>query len=78
MELIAAFTQPDQLIYDPFAGACTTIMAAHNLDRIGYACEIEPQYCDLSVDRLQRHIGQSAVNQHGVAFDKIRLPFLVC
>jgi DNA modification methylase len=35
------------LAYDPFVGSGTTVIAAEQLNRICYAMEIEPAYCDV-------------------------------
>jgi DNA modification methylase len=48
-------------VYDPFAGSGSTLIAAHNLSRRCYAMEIDPGYCDVIVDRWERHTGLAAV-----------------
>jgi DNA modification methylase len=42
------------LVLDCFCGSGSTMVAAHQLDRICYAVEIEPRYCQLTVDRMLR------------------------
>lgn len=39
-------------VYDPFCGSGTTLVAAHQLDRIGFACEIDPGYVAVTLERL--------------------------
>lgn len=56
-----AYTDPGDVVYDPFMGAGTTIIAAHREGRIGYGCEISPKYCDLICTRYQRITGQLPV-----------------
>lgn len=41
-----------QLIYEPFAGSGTTLVACEQTGRIGYGMEIEPKYCAVSLERL--------------------------
>ena len=36
-----------ELVYDPFLGSGTTIMAAEQTGRVCYGMEIEPKYCDV-------------------------------
>ena len=36
-----------ELVYDPFLGSGTTIMAAEQTGRVCYGIEIEPKYCDV-------------------------------
>jgi hypothetical protein len=40
--MIANNSRPGELVYDPFCGSGSTILAAHQLGRIGYGCEIDP------------------------------------
>jgi len=48
------------LIYDPFLGSGTTLIAAEQLDRKCYGLEIEPRYCDVIVERWQNLTGKKA------------------
>jgi DNA modification methylase len=50
--MIANSTRIGELIYDPFAGSGSTIVAAHQLGRIGYGCEIDPGYVAVTLERL--------------------------
>ena len=52
---------PAGIVYDPFAGSGTTILAADKLNKACYAMELEPAYCDIVIDRWQRQTGQQAV-----------------
>jgi DNA modification methylase len=50
--MIANSSRPDDLVYDPFCGSGSTIIAAHQLGRVGYGCEIDPGYLAVSLERL--------------------------
>jgi DNA modification methylase len=50
--LIANSSLPGELIYDPFCGSGSTIIAAHQLGRIGFGCEIDPGYLAVELERL--------------------------
>ncbi len=67
MELVAEqmgdSTKPGELVYDPFLGSGTTLIAAEQLGRVCYGMEIEPRYCDVIVDRWQMMTGQKAKRQ---------------
>ena len=49
---------PGTSILDPFAGSCTTGVAAWNLGRKAMLCEISEEYCELGAKRLDRVISQ--------------------
>lgn len=40
------------LVYEPFAGSGSTYVAAHQLGRRCFGLEIEPLYCQVTIDRL--------------------------
>lgn len=52
--------QPGDVIYDPFLGSGTTIIAAEQLDRICVGLELDPAYCDVVVERWQQLTGGKA------------------
>jgi len=39
-------------VYDPFCGTGTTLLAAHQLGRVGYGVEIDPGYVAITLERL--------------------------
>jgi len=46
------------LLYEPFGGSGSTMMAAHQLGRKCYAIELDPKYCDVIVKRYERFTGK--------------------
>jgi len=50
-----------EIVYDPFLGSGTTLIAAEQLGRKCYGMEISPQYCDVIVKRWENLTGQKAV-----------------
>lgn len=42
------------IVFDPFAGAGSTMIAAHRMGRRGYGVELSPRYCDVIAERYQR------------------------
>jgi DNA modification methylase len=49
------------LVFDPFGGSGTTLIAAENTGRTAALLELDPKYVDVIVERWQRLTGQSAV-----------------
>jgi DNA modification methylase len=39
-------------VYDPFLGSGTTMVAAHQLNRVCYGIELNPKYCQIIIDRM--------------------------
>lgn len=49
---IRLFTEPGDLVLDPFAGSGSTLAAAHKLERRAIGLELNPEYCALMRERL--------------------------
>ena len=58
---IRAFSDPGDVIADPFLGSGTVLVAAALLDRIGYGTELSPAYCDVVVRRAMAALNCTAV-----------------
>jgi DNA modification methylase len=59
-EAIDKTTHKQNLVYDPFLGSGTTLIAAEQLVRKCYGMEISPQYCDVIVKRWETLTGKKA------------------
>lgn len=58
---VKAFSDPGDVVFDPFLGSGTTMAAAQVLDRSGYGCEISPGYCDVILRRIEQLAGAEPV-----------------
>lgn len=71
-EIIAAFTDPGDVVYEPFGGSGTTILAAEQLGRAARAMELQPKYADVAAIRWQRFTGRQAIRESdGKPFDAL-------
>jgi DNA modification methylase len=48
------------VVFDPFAGSGTSMVAAEQTERVCVALEVSPAFCDVIVDRWQRLTGGKA------------------
>jgi DNA modification methylase len=60
-DLIQNFCEKDKLVFDPFLGSGTTLIAAEQLGRTCYGIDIEPRYVDVAVKRWENLTGRKAV-----------------
>lgn len=51
---INRFKNEAKLISDFFVGSGATMVAAHQLNRICYGMELDPKYCQVIIDRMQK------------------------
>jgi DNA modification methylase len=62
-DAIRDVTLPGELVFDPFLGSGTTLLAAQRTGRICFGIEIAPRYVDLTIRRWQHETGRSAVRE---------------
>lgn len=64
-------SRPAQLVYDPFLGSGTSLIAAELTGRVCCGLEISPAYVDVVVRRWQEFSGRPAIHQaSGQSFDE--------
>ncbi len=64
-------SSPGQVIYEPFCGSGTTIIAGEQSGRAVYAIELSPLYVDVGVRRWQEFTGKNATREaDGVSFNE--------
>lgn len=59
---------PGGIVFDPFAGSGSTMIAAHRSGRRAFLVELDPKYADVICRRWQEHTGVVPVRD-GVAVD---------
>jgi DNA modification methylase len=66
-------TEKGAVVYDPFLGSGSTLMAANSVGRVCYGVEIDPLYVDSAVERWQNATGKQAVlDAAGHTFAEVR------
>jgi site-specific DNA-methyltransferase (adenine-specific) len=53
-------SRPGDLVYDPFLGSGSTILACQSTGRVAYGCEIDPQYASVCLARFEVATGETA------------------
>lgn len=64
-------TREGEIVLDMFSGGASTIMAAEQTKRVGYAIELDPQYVDAGVIRWQKLTGKEATDAEGKTFKAV-------
>ena len=59
-ELIQHASQKDMIVFDPFLGSGSTLMACEQTGRICYGIELEPIYIDVIIKRWENYTGKTA------------------
>jgi DNA modification methylase len=64
-------SQPGDSVYDPFVGSGTTVIAAEMTGRKALAIEIDPGYCQVSIERWMAFTGRTATLE-GASFEDVK------
>ena len=64
-------SKPGDLVYEPFSGSGSTIIAGQMTARSVLAMELVPSYVDLAIRRWQNFTGGQAVRSDGVLFNDL-------
>ena len=53
--ILLAYSAPGDIVFEPFGGSGTTILAAQKTNRVACAIELAPQYSDVAVKRFAQN-----------------------
>jgi DNA modification methylase len=62
---IQAYSDEEDLIFEPFAGSGSTLISAHQINRRSFNLEISPKYCDVIIERWEAFTGKKAELERG-------------
>ncbi len=58
--LLKNSTRPGEIVVDIFGGSGSTLIAADQLGRACFTCELDPAYCDVIIKRWEKQSGEKA------------------
>jgi len=65
--LIKNSSTQGQIVADPFLGSGSTMVAAHHLNRKCYGMELDPLYCQVIIDRMQKLDPGIEIKKHSLS-----------
>lgn len=65
-------TRRNDIIFDPFLGSGTTLLAAERTGRRCFGIELDPLYVDTAIERWQRMTKLKALNAFGETFEFVK------
>ena len=65
--LIKNSSTQGQIVADPFLGSGSTMVAAHQLNRKCYGMELDPLYCQVIIDRMQKLDPGIEIKKHSLS-----------
>jgi DNA modification methylase len=72
-QMMLAYTNPGDIVFEPFGGSGTTILAAQRQGRRARVVEVAPEYADVAIRRFQQNYDSVPISlaATGQSFDEV-------
>ena len=70
-ELMGNSSKPNEVVIDPFSGSGTTMVTAHQIGRKARCVELDPKYCQVIVDRMQKLDPTLEIKKNGQPYSRM-------
>ena len=71
-DLLLDASIPGDVVFDGFSGSGTTLVAAEKMGRRAKVIELDPQYCDVAINRFVQAFGEEPVERRtGLTFSEL-------
>ncbi len=69
--VMETYSDEGDIVFEPFCGSGTSIVAAQNLKRRVYAVEIAPEYCDVTIKRCRERFPDLSITLDGRDYKEV-------
>ena len=69
--VMEAYSDEGEIVFEPFCGSGTSLIAAQKLKRRVYASEIAPDYCDVTVERCREWYPDLPITLDGISYEDV-------
>jgi len=70
--VIMSYSSTKAIVYEPFGGSGTTLIACEQLNRRCYMMELDPHYCGVILDRWANYTKEDPIREDGMLWSELK------